>query len=142
MANAIVTQGTTFEVDNADGDPGPLTFTTIAGVISFTGFDGSANEIDITDLSSVAKEFRMGLQDFGNFNMEVNFDEADAGQRILRTMKAAGLSRSFQITFSDGSIATFSAFVLSFSTAGGVDAKVDGSIQLRITGNVVFTPAP
>lgn len=138
-AQAIVAQGTVFEIGNADS---PLTYTVIKDVASFSGFDGSASEIDVTHLGSTAKEFLMGLQDYGNFSMEVSFKESDPGQRLLRVAKGAATKRNFRITFSDGSKALFQAFVLSISAAGAVDAKIDSSVNLRITGDVTFEAAP
>ena len=135
MSNAIETQGTVFKIGNGDS---PLTYTVISEVVSFSGFDGSAAEIDTTHLGSTAKEYLMGLQDFGNLTLESNYLPADAGQVKLRTAKASREVQDFKIEFSDSSTATFQAYVLSASISGGVDAKVDTSFNLRITGNVTF----
>lgn len=135
MSDAIETQGTLFEIGNGDS---PLTYTEIKEVVSFTGFDGAAAEIDTTHLQSTAKEFLMGLQDFGGFNMEANYLSADAGQVLVRAAKASRAVQDFQITFSDSSTAIFQGFVLSAPQSGGVDAKMDTSFQIRITGDVAF----
>lgn len=135
MSNAIESQGFGIEIGNSDS---PLTYTAIGEVKSFTGFDGSAAEIDVTHLKSTAKEFRMGLQDFGSFNMDVNYLPADAGQVLLRAAKASRAIQDFKVTFSDATTATFQAFVTNSPLSGGVDNIVDGSFNLRISGNVVF----
>ena len=134
-ADAMETQGTQFDIGNGDS---PLTYTEIKEVASFTGFDGSAAEIDTTHLQSTAKEFLMGLQDFGSFTMEANQLPADPGQVLLRAAKASRAIQDIKITFSDASTATFQAYVLSASQSGGVDAKVDTSFTLRISGDVTF----
>lgn len=136
MSNAIVTQGFKLEVSTAGISP--LVYTEVKEVVSFNGFDGQASEIDTTHLQSTAKEFLMGLQDFGTFGFDVNHLPTDAGQQILRVAKGDLDKRTFKATFSDLSTAVFDAFVLSNPLSGGVDAKVDGSFALRITGNVVF----
>ena len=135
MSDAIETQGFFFNIGNGDS---PLTYTEVKEVKSFTGFDGSAAEIDITNLQSAAKEFLMGLQDFGGFNIETNYLSADAGQVLMRAAKASRVIQDIQLVFSDSSTATFQAFILSAPLSGGVDAAVDGSFQLRISGDVTF----
>jgi hypothetical protein len=137
MANAIETQGFIFEV--ADPTSSPLSYVAVGEVTSFTGFDGAAAEIDVTHLQSTAKEFLMGLQDFGSFSIECNYLQGDAGQDDLRAAKASRDVQAFRVTFSDASTATFQGYVLSASVAGGVDAKVDGSFTIRITGDVTFS---
>jgi len=136
-STAIETQGTVIAINT--GTTGSPTFTTISEVVSFSGFDGQAAEIDVTSLQSTAKEIRMGLQDFGSFQLECNYLQADAGQGALRTAKAARALKEFRITFSNTKTATFSAYVMSASISGGVDSKVDTSFALRISGDVTFS---
>ena len=135
MSDAIESQGFLMEIGNGDS---PLTYTEVKEVKTFTAFDGAAAEIDITHLQSTAKEFLMGLQDFGGFNGDANYLSADPGQVLVRAAKASRAIQDIQLTFSDLSTANFQAFVLSAPLSGGVDAAVDTSFQLRITGNVVF----
>ena len=139
-SEALESQGCKLEVSTAGISP--LVYTEVKEMTSFNAFDGQASEIDVTHLQSAGKEFRMGLQDFGQFNLNVNHLPEDTGQGILRTAKGDRVKRAFKFTDSDGSTATFEAFVLSNPQAGGVDAKRDGSFVLRITGSVTFTPAP
>lgn len=136
MADAIETQGFKFEIGNEDS---PLTYTEVKEVVSFTGFDGTAAEIDTTHLQSTAKEFLMGLQDFGTFGIDCNYLNADSGQDKMRAAKSSREIQDFQITFSDDSTATFKGYVLSGSISGGVDAKVDTSFSVRISGDVTFS---
>lgn len=136
MANAIETQGFIFEIGNEDS---PLTYTAVSEVVSFTGFDGQANEIDVTHLQSTAKEFLMGLQDFGTFSIDCSYLPADSGQDKMRAAKASREVQQFRVTFSDTSTATFAGFVTTGPVSGGVDAKVDTSFAVRITGDVTFS---
>lgn len=135
-SNAIESQG--FKVEVSTAGISPLVYTEVKEISNFSGFDGQAAEIDKTHLQSAAKEFLMGLQDFGNMQLDCNHLPADAGQVILRTAKGDRVKRTFRLTFSDASTAVFDAFVLSNALSGGVDAKVDGSFSLRITGSVTF----
>ncbi len=135
MAAAIESQGFKFEIGNGNS---PLTYTEVKEITSFDGFDGSASEIDVSHLQSTAKEFLMGLQDFGSFNLTCNHLPSDAGQELMRDAKASRDIQQFKVTFSDTSTATFGGFVLSNAVSGGVDGKVDGAFTVRISGSVTF----
>jgi hypothetical protein len=136
MPDAIATQGFTLKIGDVGDSPASLT--DILGITNFQGFDGQAAEIDVTHLQSTAKEFIMGLQDFGTFSIDVNYLPDNPGQLECRTAKASGTLKAFKATFSDLSTADFEAYVLSSPVSGGVDAKVDSSFALRITGDVTF----
>lgn len=127
-------QGATFSIDNAASSP-----VLVNGIVSFSGFDGEAADIDITTLSSTAKEYRQGLQDFGNFSLDLKRDPNDAGQNELLSAKALQATRTCILTLASGDIATFEAYVKSVSVSGGVDATIDGSANLKITGAVVWS---
>ena len=131
---AIQSQGTTFTF--ADAVPAAQT---VGGIKTYSGFDGSSEEIDTTTLSSTAKEFQVGLEDFGNFTLELNYDTADAGQAAMLAAKTAGATRECVLTLSDSSIATFNAFVVTFPLNGGTSEVDTSSVNLRVTGAVTWT---
>lgn len=133
----ISAQGTTFSISNSAAPGG--TQVVIECIRSFTGMDGEASDIDITCLTSTAKEFRQGLQDFGKFSIDLFRDPEDLGQIQLDLAKAAGETRVFVLTLSDGQIATFSGYVKSLTAAGAVDGAVTGTANIKITGNVVWS---
>jgi len=132
----IDAQGTVIKID--DLTPGTADVV-IGKVKSFSGFDGEASEVDITNLSSTAKEFRLGLQDFGSFSMDIQVDYSDAGQDVCRAAQTSGDTKTILLTFEDASTAQFSALVKNAtSLSGAVDGVVDGSISIKITGTVAF----
>lgn len=112
---------------------------TVGGVVSFSFGDGEASDIDITTLASTAKEYRQGLQDFGNLSMELMRDPSDVGQAAMEAAKAAQATRQVVITLPGGDIATFNAYVKSLSSSGGVDAVVSGTANLKVTGAIVWS---
>lgn len=138
MANAIETQGFTFTIASNPGTS-PSNFTAVGEIVSFSFFDGAAAEIDVTHLQSTAKEWIMGLQDFGSGTLECNHLPSDAGQNLMRAAKASRDIQDFKLTLSNGTIYSFRGYVLSAPITGGVDAKVDGSFQIRISGDVTKT---
>lgn len=121
------------------GTATPSLYTEVINVKSFNGFDGAASENDVTNLRSTAKEVMIGLQDFGKLSLNINPDFADPGQGAMRAARAAGLKRWFKLTLPNGYIAAFQAFVKSMPWQGGVDAAVEGTCELRISGDVTIT---
>lgn len=122
----------------AAGTATPQTWTKIENLISFNGFDGQASELDITDLDSTAKEFMLGLQDWGTFTFDVNRDFNDAGQQAVDAAKRAGAKRSYKLTLPNGKTKTFDAYCKNSPLEGGVDQVLKTSgVTLRITGDVV-----
>lgn len=109
------------------------TLTEIGSVVGASGFDGVADEIDTTHLRSTAKEFLIGLQDFGNLNLDLLL-VSDTGQAKLRALKSTAAIGTFSFTLSDGTVAAFRALVRSFTVNNGTNDKVGGQCQLRITG--------
>ena len=121
------------------GTATPTTLTGINNLKSFSGFDGQASELDRTNLSSTAKEFILGLVDYGQFNVDLDYDYADAGQAALLAALASGAVKTFKLTLPDTHTATFTAYVKRLPTAGGVDQVVKRSgVTLRITGAVTW----
>lgn len=132
MATAISAQNTTFFINGVK----------VGGIISFSGFDGEASDIDITTLDSTAKEYRQGLQDFGGFTLELNRDPNDSGQDELLTQRAAQTTSECILTLPDDvtlNRATFNAYVKSVSISGAVDEVARGTATLKITGSVTWS---
>lgn len=134
-STAISAQGTTFEVDDTNAGTAD---TPIANMYSYSGLDGEASEIDTTNLSSQAKEFRLGLVDNGGFNIEYHIDYDDEGQNALRAAGDNGTVKAFKLTLPNSKTLSFSGLVKNAKTlSGGVDAVLTGGASIRITGEVV-----
>lgn len=136
MSDAIPSQGFILEIGDVGDSPDNLT--EIKEVVDFQLFDGQANEIDITNLQSAAKERFMGLQDYGSGTFSLNFLSADPGQVEARAAKATRTQKVIRMTFSDGYTATHNGYVQSAPINGGVDAKVDHSLSILVDGDVTF----
>lgn len=135
-STAITAQGSTLQIDN--DTPGTAD-EAISNVVSFSGFDGEASEIDVTNLDSTAKEFLLGLQDFGSFTFEFHPDYTDAGQNALRAAQTSGNVKTFLLTLSDTTTVAFTAYVKNAQAAsGGVDAALAGSASLKISGAITI----
>src|SRR5210317_45028 len=93
MAN-LLSQGSGIWLSD---DASPEVYTEVAQVVSLSGPDGSAAEINVTALDSTAAEFVMGLPDEGNVSVEVIYDPTDTNHTALYNARAAQSLKHFQI---------------------------------------------
>lgn len=135
-APAILTQGTT------------ITFHAVAvsGHQSISGIgSGQASKIDVTTLASTAKEFRMGLQDWGDLTINFIWNLDDLGQAELYAYKDSQQPGELIITLPatnptvTKNIFTAQAYVLSMSSDVNADGVVMGTATLAITGEPVWS---
>lgn len=136
-SSAISAQGSTFAINT--GTDMAAIWTKVKNVKSYSGFDGSATELDTTDLDSPAKEHLLGLQDWGAFSIDVNLDYADPGQAAMLASKRASTLKPYKLTLPNGYTHTFMASVKSFPIAGGTDALLTNTIAMTISGDVTTT---
>lgn len=146
MIIATETDEMYFDIDSSSyssytsgGTATPVTYTSVGEIVDWDGPGGSASVIDATHLSSTAREKLMGLMDEGQFSFNLNNVFSDTGQAACRTARANRTQKGFKLTYSDGTVQTWDGYVLSFSTSGGVDDKVSGSITVEISGAVTTT---
>jgi hypothetical protein len=129
-----VAQGTVLSRETSSGSG---SFVAVANVRSWSGPSTENPELDITTLSSVAKEFTGGLIDFGELTLELNFDPSNTThQQIFADMEASPPTvTGWRITFVNPTVNyTWNAFVRSFSISGEVDGIIAGSVTLRLSG--------
>ena len=129
-SNALESQGVTLSW-NAQA---------IGEVVSFNGPGGSASIIDVTHLGSTRREKRMGIADEGQLSFDVNLVPGNAGQIALRTDRDSRTEREVILTLTDATntTLTFNAYCTQFSIQGSVDNKIQASVTLEITGEVVW----
>lgn len=143
MSQKIQSQFGYLEVSDV-GSPG--SFLRIGGVSGIRDIrSGTAAEIDVSDLSSTAKEFVVGLADNGAFTFDVFYDPMDPGQINVETLRETGAIASWRLHIRNpigvGSptgfvVLTFNGFVQTFPVTLAVDAAVTGSVSVRITGAI------
>ncbi len=133
---ALEAQGTVLKIGNGAS---PEVFSAISEIKTFTGPGGSAAVIDVTDLSSAAKEKRMGLADEGQLSFTINYIPSDTEHAALRTARATRVETNFQLVFTDASPSTtwdFSGFVTNFAVSGSVDGVIEAQVTIEITGAI------
>lgn len=133
---AVYVDTTGKTITAGSGTVTPVSFTAVANIKDFSGFDGSASEIEVTNLDSVAKEFRLGLTDAGQFTINIDYDNNNAGHIALRAKQVSGVLTNFKFTLPNSNAITFTGFVKKFSLAGGVDAVTKTAVDIRVSGAV------
>lgn len=135
---AMVTQGTKVEIAKAATPTVPDTL--IGDATGWSGPRFDRTDIDVTNLQSVAKEYRVGLKDPGEFTVDVNFNPwDDLGQKEAWAALDSATPRKVKLTFpgTPEKSLSFDAIVKGFESTGAPDDKADGTITFRITGDVV-----
>ena len=118
------------------GTGNPKTWTIVGNTKDFSGFDGAVSELDKTNLQSGAMEYAAGLQDFGQFTLNLDLYDTDAGQAALRAAKFASITKAFRLVLPNNTKRAFKGFVKKFSEQGGVNQIFKGSVDIRISGVV------
>lgn len=136
---ALEAQGMLIKIGNGLSSE---TFSTITEVKTFSGPGGSAAVIDVSDLSSTAREKRLGLKDEGQLSFTINYIPTNTQHALLRTQRSNRQLTSFQLVFTDTGNMTwdFEAYVSGFSVSGAVDGVVEAQVTLEISGTITETP--
>ena len=117
----------------------------IGSISGFNGPSGAANVIDITSITSTAKEKLVGLRDEGKLTLDLYLDTTSTAlHRALKDDRANRTNRMFDIEFSNNSTAAgtqplginFDAYVTNFSITGSVDNAIKASITLEISSAI------
>lgn len=129
---------TNYTAWSSGGTATAQTMTTVGGVLEVSGFSGSSAEIDVTQIDSTAKEYVMGLQDFGDATLRIFQSPSDAGQQRIRALRASAAKAAYSVTLGDGSIAAFIAYVRQFSFS---NVKADGAVEGQVTFRITLEPS-
>jgi hypothetical protein len=135
--NALPSQGVTLKIGSSAS---PIVYTAISDITEITGPDGSAGEIETTDLSSTSKTFIRGLPDNGSVSFTINYIPANTqhAQLFADFSSATETARNYRLTFTDSPATTwtFSGYVSTFSISNGLDDKLTASCAIRIKGSI------
>ena len=113
--------------------------TAIGGVTSITRSGADRNFIDVTNHSSSGgvREFLAGLKDNGTCEIQGQYDDADAGQDLLRTGSDSAVA--VVITLPNTKTIGFSAFIQQPDEDIPLDDVVTFSASLKITGAITYS---
>ncbi len=132
-----------FRISQEDIVTTPTPVYSDVGCVTGYSLDGSSKaEIDTTCNTSDAKEFKFGLKDNGTLSLDINYDPEGSGETLLTAAYADDEAYSFQIEYNNsagvsGTTKTFNGYVMSVSESGSIDDKLTGSVEIRISGEIV-----
>ena len=95
MSGEVRTQGT--EVFILD-----TTIKKIPNVVDIGEFGPQADDIDVTNFDSVAKEYLTGLPDNGELTLQINLDTTNAVHQLLSAQAGTGTRFQFAVCLSEG----------------------------------------
>jgi hypothetical protein len=151
VANLVVSNVTanTFAVElntvglvyTSGGTATPAAWTQIKELKAFKPGGASADKKDVTDLDSVAKEYRAGLVDNGTFGADIFCLPSDAGQTAVQASMANSTVCNYKLQVLGGNAFTFQAIVTKFPTVpdGSVGEVLTGGIDWQISGAVTVS---
>lgn len=120
----------------------PEVFTTIAEVTTIKQSGAKFDEVDVTNMESLAKEFQAGMEDSGTLQLAMSFVN-DATQTSLKSAKGTVVNFVWQFpTLATPKKLTFAALVQSVNL--DVDPKnvLKATCDLHISGAVVEAALP
>ena len=142
MTSAISGVGAEFQLEDT---PGGGVYSKVAEVISISGPELSAEQIEVTSLDSTGgyKEFIPGLLDGGTVSISFNYVDGNTNQEALRTRVSTAsqgaLSYRVQLPDSPLSYVTFDAIVESFSMSIESGSAITVECSVKISGAPVWS---
>lgn len=123
-------------------DDGTGTGTTIEEITKILGGGDidlpspTADEIEVTDQESDAREFIQGLVDFGTFTMSGNLDDESAQHLLLTELHETGEDIKLRVTTKTGFTRTYRGFVKVYTPHFPVTEAASFDLEIRINGRV------
>lgn len=133
MATVLMSQGSKLYRGTKAGD-GSITYAVISNLTNFSGPNLTRNEIDVTSLHSVEREYELGLKDNGDFTANMNVNLRDPVHRALLSDLDSSEKIPFKLLLSSGDFFLFEGLVKGLPLSGSVDAPVSTTLSIRITG--------
>lgn len=109
-------------------------FHAIGDVKQGDGPGGDSSEIDVTHSKSTAKEYLLGLQDFGEVSLTANELWGDDGHEAIYAAAKSREAVKCLIFYPNGGARIFDAYMKPPRPSGGVDGAYELAITLRVTG--------
>lgn len=132
--SGILAQGTLIKM-GATASP----LTAIAAITNFKGPNSSRTVIDATDLSSTAKEKKVGLVDNGEVTLGLNYD-LDTHDALDDAWESGALMY-FAIVYSSGDSRTFAGYITNRGEEGSIDSLLTAEVTITISGAVARVQA-
>lgn len=133
-----VADGTT--IARGDG-ASPEVFTTVPQVTSIGTVGQDRGLIDVTNLSSTAREYKKAIKDGQEIQIVAQYDPDDTVHAGMRADNDAETARNYRVTFSDSpaQTVTFAALVTNWQVTNiEIDQVLTLNVTLKPTGDLTF----
>ena len=133
-----VADGIVFARSNNDS---PETFSAIAQLTSVTPVGQNRGLIDVSNLSSTAREYKKALKDGQEINLTIQYDPDDTGHSGLRTDMDSEVARNYRVTLTDSPAQTisFAGLVTNWSLTNlQIDSVQTLEVTIKPTGDLTF----
>jgi hypothetical protein len=134
---AAIGYGTTVEVASAI-----VPSTSYVDIGEVTSVNPPGITIDTIEASHMKspdkfKEYITGLKDGSDMTVNTNYVPGSAGDIAVRTMLGEDKPRNVRITFPNGSIETFAAYLTNRQRTVPVDGKMTCDLTFKVTGTIL-----
>lgn len=139
-STAIRSQSST--IARKDTTVSPNVYNTIPNIVGFPTPSPEAADLDVTDLSSTAREYLSGLEDNGELALTGFYNPNETEHALLQARVGSNTTDEYKITLADVSPQqqiTFTARVKAFRVTLGVDEPVNMEIVLRVSGAATWS---
>ncbi|HJU39954.1 MAG TPA: phage tail tube protein [Tahibacter sp.] len=124
MSGEVRTQGTkVYVLDTLS------TVTAIPNVVDIGEFGPQADDIDITNFDSTAKEYLTGLADNGELTLQLNLDPGDEMHQLLDLNAGKGTKFKFIVCLSDGTAAPTASSGSITAPTGRTSYQFEASVK-------------
>lgn len=132
----VDTDSTGWGTYGSGGTAAPGEFSNFCELTGYNRQGGSKSEQDASSLCSTAKEYELGLPDFGTTQFDFHFAPRTAIQEAIAGFDASGEMLAVRVTLpKEGGEMVQLGFIQQTSEQASVDGLWTGSLTLRNTGS-------
>lgn len=115
-------------------------FVLLAEVFEVTPPEVSVDQVEVTHFKSPgrSREYIAALSDNGSATASMNYVPNSATDQLIETLLTSGDIAEMRITYPNGVIVTFDAFVASYSKAIPVADRMTAEASFKVSGEVVM----
>lgn len=138
MSDAILGYGITYEISTTTGGS---TYTQLGEVFDVELPSDEAEEVDVTHYGSPdrTREFIAGLINTGDASFSINWIPGNDTDVFLRGLRISGQTRNHRVTFPNGAIVIFPAFIKGYAPAAPIDDKLTAAFTVKKAGAEAWT---
>lgn len=115
-------------------------YTDLPGLKEIPDLGITPEKVDNTVLSDTGKVYEFGIGDYGDLTFTFKYvnDSADSPFRLLRAMEASKEVDSYQLTYPDGTTASWDAQVSTKISGGGVNGAINLTVAMALQSEITW----